>query len=375
MTALNIIRSSTISTLATVFHQNMCHFLVRSRLAPLTFRMVNRKSTNVDVLDVFTTQILEKKNSTTAKVAKRKETTETPHSDRSNFWKEIVSKTQAMIDSTKVLIVDDWNQTDIDDYLIVSMDCGDRKTFNELIEQILISKRLPSEAVILRVLCHLCDDSDHSMSTVSRLIDVCQEMNLAFYANNMEFAPFLSQYLWKLEHFDDALNTLNSIYNTTNKVSKSLILRNYRQIIYDCVKNHDEIVRDKVIANAAQINEKHKDTTLLNYVWRDCFFSVLFRNQQKANELFAIHDEIRQAISKDIGWIALNLLQQHNVDAMHRLIEQCLAANMKREVGICLTSLFDYHCKHKINAFKTFPLLMRIIFLQIGEMIFDHAQK
>lgn len=341
MATLNALKSGGLFTLATALHQNWFRFIQRSPSSPCS--LIYFKSTNVDVLDLFTTHILSRKNPTLIKFPIDPQLTD---KDSSSLQKHMISEAQLNNSFDKSsFIIEDWSQAEIDNFLTVCMNCSDRESFNKIIEQILMSKQLPSEEIILKVLCHLCDDADNSMETITRLIDVCQEKNLAFYAKNTNFAPFLSQYLWKLERFDDALNTLNAIFSTTNKNAKSLILRNYRQIIYDAVKNHDDIVLDKVIMNAIKINDKHKDPTLITYVWSDCFFSDLFRHHQKADEIFIAHDFLRTIVSRDIGWIALTLLQQHNVDAIHRLIEQCLAVNLIREVGICLTALFDYHCK------------------------------
>lgn len=167
---------------------------------------------------------------------------------------------------------------------------------------------------------------------------------MPFYIS-AEFAPFLSQYLWKLKRYDDALNTLNSIYATTNKIQRSKILQNYRQIIYDGVRNCDENVVELIVSNAQCINKKYKDPILIIYVWSDCFFSELFRNQQKAEGLFTAYEAVRQAVSNKIGSIALKLLEQNNIDGMHRLIEACLASQLKNGVNVCLVALFDYHCK------------------------------
>lgn len=347
MATLNIVRNcAAISSLATIFPQNVYRFALRSPVvwASSSIKVAQCKSTNVDALDIFTTHILSKRDSATSKTSSVESSNWSK--DKSHLLKRVAS--EAPIDAKRSINIDNWNQSEIDHHLTVSIDCGDRPTFDEIIEQMLKSKRLPSDVVILSVLCHLCDSNDDSMLVIKRLVDLCQDKNLPFYATNVEFVPFLSQYLWKLERFDDAMHTLNAIYSTTNKTSKRLILRNYRQIVYDAVKNQEECVLNKLIENAAHIYDTHKDPTLINFVWIDCFFSELFRNQMKANELFAIHGVIRETVSNDIGYIALNLLQQHNVDAMHRLIELCLAAQpaqMKREVGVCLTALFDYHCK------------------------------
>lgn len=341
MATINVVK---LSSLATVYHQHWFRYVLRSQPMAFNSGVVQCKSTNVDVLDIFTTNILSRKNPAAIKSSIDLPTTE---NNRSQLLKKMALETKINTDLKKdSLNIVDWSQAEIDNYLIVSMDCCDRKTFDGIIKQILASKKLPSEAIILRALCYLCDDSDNSMATITHLIDVCQEKNMAFYAENMEFAPFLSQYLWKLGRFDDAMCTLNTIFRTTNKNAKSLILRNYRQIIYDAVKNQDELVLDKVIANAITINEKYNDPILITYLWSDCFFSELYRNHQKANEIFTNHNFIRTTVSNDIAWISLTLLQQHNVDAIHRLIEQCLAVKLMRPVGVCLTALFDYHCKY-----------------------------
>lgn len=306
MTTVNVVRSGAISSLATVFRS----VLRSAPMKPLTCGLVHCKSTNIDVLDIFTTKhILSKKNSLTSK-SPAIDATATAN-ERLQLFKKWALESQEETENSEqsALNIESWSQADIDYCLIVSMDCSDRKTFDEMVKHILATKKLPSEGIILRVLCHLCDDNTNSMETITQLIDVCQEKNLAFYAKNMEFAPFLSQYLWKFERFDDALNTLNTIFSTTNRISKSLILRNYRQIIYDAVKNHDELVLDKVIANAKYIYEKHKDPILITYVWSDCFFSELFRCHQRADAIFTSHEVIRRTVSKDIGWFALTLLQ------------------------------------------------------------------
>ncbi|XP_031620657.1 uncharacterized protein LOC116339119 [Contarinia nasturtii] len=330
MITLNIVRSGAIP----LFQSNMLRLRIPQTS---TFEMTQSKSTNIDVLDIFTTKLLSQKS---ASPTKFQPTIEADINRRSESETKAKLKVDVNNDSKYMV---NWSEDELDRNLMVSMDCEDRKTFDEIVEQMLTLKRLPSEKLIVRVLCHLCDDSENSMNTISHLIDLCGEINLEFYAKNLDFEPFLSQHLWKCQRFDDALNTLNSIYGVTNKTTKSLILRNYRQIIYDAVKNQDESIVDKVIFHVTQINDRYNESILIIYTWSDCFFSELFRNQKKAEALFIAHDVIRTAVSKDIGWIALTLLKQHNIDAMHRLIEQCLAENLKKEVGICLTALFDYH--------------------------------
>lgn len=333
MATFNLIRKGVISSLATIFDPHLLRITLHTPIAS-TLGTVHHKSSDVDILDIFTANILS---------AER--TSKTTNHERSKMLMKGSEKKHIACKKYATPNVKSWTQKEIDNYLLIIIDCGDRKTLIDIVRQILVLKRLPSDTVILRVLSYLCDDSDDSMATISKLIDLCEQMNIAFYAKNMEFAPFLSQYLWKLKRFDDAVHILNTIYATTNKEAKVIVLRNYRQIIFDAIKNQDEIVVDKMVMNAESIKTKHKDPILISYVWSDCFFSELFRNQRKADELFQAHTEIREIVAKNISWIALKLLQLHNIDGIHRLIEICLEFKMKHEVGICSTVLFDYHCK------------------------------
>lgn len=342
MASLRIIRSGKISSLASVFYQNICRSIQRSPFAT-PVGSVYHKTSNVDAVDLLLTDILTNAMAAPNKSGVAKSSDKSPESE----FLTKVALSQAKPNTSDVAItMDEWSQDDIDSKLTASMKCDDQTIFLQIVEQMLDRKRLPSDAVIVQMLSYLCNDRDDSMTIISRLIDLCQEINIAFYARNVEFVPFLSQYLWKFERFDDALNSLNTIFGTTNKTTKGQILRNYRQIIFDTVKNQDELILEKVIINAKHIYAVHRNPMLIVYLWGDCFFSGLFRNQQKADELFDDYDVIIMfEVSKNIGWIALTLLQNHNMDAIHRLIEKCLHRRMKREVDVCLIALFDYHCK------------------------------
>lgn len=132
---------------------------------------------------------------------------------------------------------------------------------------------------------------------------------------------------------------------------RSNILRNYRNIISIAVENCDENVIELIVSNAEYINDKYQDPILIIYVWSDCFFSELFRNQCKAEQLFATYDTIIPlAVSKQINSIALQLICTHNIDGIHRLIEILLTkkSQHKNEVNVLLLRLFDYHCKYTV---------------------------
>lgn len=321
MATLPVFRRHSLTSFANVFHKHLM-----------------RCSSSSSSLDIFVADILLPKKSKPSKIIDTIPNVALTR-DRSELLKKVTCEQQAVSD------IRTWNDNEIDHYLIVCMDCDDRKSLIQIIERMLELKRLPSDAIILRVLSRLCDNENDSMAIISRLIDLCLYQYVV--AKNVEFIPFLSQYLWKLKRYDDAINTLNSIYVTTNKAMRTNILRNYRKIIAVAVEHGDEHIVDQIISNAEYINHKYHDPILIVYVWSDCFFSELFRNQTKAEVLFSTYEAVSLALSKQIGSIALQLICTHNIDGIHRLIEVLLKKEgaHKNEVNVLLLRLFDYHCK------------------------------
>lgn len=169
----------------------------------LPIGITHHKSTDVDALDIFTTDILLPKKSKASKLCDT--TPMAMKRDRSELLKKVSSKQQTVSDMKM------WNQNEMDHYLIVSIDCEDRKTLIQMIEEMVDLKRLPSDAIILRVLCYLCDDQHDSMAIISRLIDLCQEKNVrvvttfSFWSDRPASAANFQQSLIFLSKFSDAI--------------------------------------------------------------------------------------------------------------------------------------------------------------------------
>lgn len=351
MAMLNIIRSSPFLWLSITSPK--CFFPPNlSILGTLNF--FQHKSDNINVIDIFTTTLLNDKPESVSKTPKNEPTTNLTvlnvpqNENRSKMLKKIAAGHSKKIGNDGSIKIAEWTKQEIDECVSIVIDCNDKKTFNKLFEQIIELKRLPSDSNVLRILCFICDDSVASMDKVMQLVDVCKKENMEFYARNMEFAPYKSIILWKMQRFDDALSTLVEIYPTSDKSVRSSVLRNFRQIIFDAIRNQDEETVHKLIESAKKIFEKRNSPTILVYIWADCFYSVFFSNQMIANDIFAEYEIVRKIISTDVGWIVLSLIQQHNIDGLQRLIEQCLKFEMKEECGTCMRALFDYHCKYRI---------------------------
>lgn len=318
----------------------------------ITSDLVQTKSTNVNVLDTFTTELL-------ARISKE------PQQSSPNSAKNNVNKSRGQQKSLleKITLhqkdknvnqhscdIRTLSKTEFDQYVILSITNDDRRTFSDIIHQVINYKLLPSDEVILRAMSYLCDDQSETVQNFTKLINVCMEKNIAFYATNQQFLPYLAQYYWEACQFDYALNALQQIYATDSKSIRILVENNFKKLLRNSIANRsDENAIDKIENLAITIYRRYKQSSLLLHVWNKCFISVWFVDQERAGQLFKDYDVIRSAFSKNVASYVFDMLQRHEVDAVYRLIELCLSYDMNEECFICLSLLFDYQCKFPLT--------------------------
>lgn len=239
----------------------------------------------------------------------------------------------------------DLSAAEMNCYVSVTIDADDRRTFNSIVEQIHRFKILPRNDLVVRSLRYLCDDTNDSIMHIIRLIDVCRDKNLPFYATDMQFAPFLAQYLWTAHRFDAALGVLRQTYVADSVATKTIVRQNFQRIVRDAIENRGEMALEKIEAFATEVFRTQNDPILMLDVFNSCFLSTWFGDRTIASKLFRRWEPLRTLFRKDIEQYAYDRLQQHDVDAVQRLIELCLEFKLMNECRICLTLLFDYQCK------------------------------
>lgn len=314
------------------------------RCIPSLVTGLSLKSTKIDVLDSFTTDLMRKIDG--EKRQPKEFTPMTVDQDKESLIRKITThKGDRTLPFEHSMDIRDLSEAEMNCYVSVTIDADDRRTFNSLIEQFHRFKVLPRNDLVVRSLRYLCDDTKDSMVQIIRLIDVCREKNLKFYATDMEFAPFLAQYLWTANQFDAALSVLRQTYVADNIAIKTIVRQNFQRLLKDAIENRRESSLEKIEAFATHIFRKQGDSIFMLFVFGQCFHSTWFSDQIVANNLFRRWEPLRTMFRKDIGQYAFNRLQQHDVDAIQRLIELCLEFKMMPECRICLTMLFDYQCE------------------------------
>lgn len=278
------------------------------------------KSTEIDVLDSFTARILGKRADKLKGNIKREREIES-----NGFQTFLENITNNSTLPKHQLDIRDFKECDLDSLIIVTINGDDFKMFDRIVEQLIKYQILPSENVILKVLSYLCKSSeDKSINLINDFITLAQQKNRTFYEENCELAPFVAQCLWHSGNYKDALNSLEQLYASGNAKIKAIVRQNYRILIKDAFLNKGNAITITVTAHAINVYKTHNDATVLLYVWCDTFTSDMFSDTQLANDLFSKYEDLRKSVSAEISRFSLFLLECHDIDAVHRLIEQVM---------------------------------------------------
>lgn len=353
------------------------HYVTRVQLArgiPSLITGASLKSSKTDVLDSFTTDLLRKveddEKMWTDSAPMKMEADE----DKVSLIRKLTThKNDRSLPFEHSMDIRELSAGEIDGYVTVTIDADDRPTFNGIAEQFHQFKMLPRNDLVVRSLRYMCDDTNDAMVPIIRLIDVCREKNIHFYATDMKFAPFLAQYLWTANEFDAALSVLRQTYATHNDAIKKIVRQNFQCLLRDAIANREELALKKIETFATDIFRKQQDTRMMFHVFNDCFLSTWFSDRLIAIQLFRQWEPLRTSFCENADRFVYERLRQHDVDAVQRLIELCLEFELTNECRICLFMLFDYQCMfrrtinrnmteihHKIDFFLlTFRLAWR----------------
>lgn len=324
----------------------------------------NHKSTSVDSIDSFTNdlvvrkalkwQILQQKIAPvpstkpikpipTAIITVPKESLS--HQFRSTAQK-LINEISSLRDVDLCIEFETLTQYHIDHLLISALFDEKKKNFYAIIDQCIHFKKGPSERVALDVLAYLSDRGD--LVYTNFFIELCSHTLPSVYKENVQFDHLRAKCMWKQGNADGGLRLLACVYvkATALKESQTLVLirKIFQEIVEETVGNKSEAVLVAVTSVATDLSESFNEHQVLAYVWKSCFLSGWFCDQQQAVFLFEEHASIRAIVGDSVSMTAYKLLQNHNTDAVYRLIELLLKFDMKNECKICLGFLFEYQC-------------------------------
>lgn len=285
-----------------------------------------------DAIDNFTSQLLQK--STTKWVNLRLQKN-----------KKLIEC--CMKDKIKIQF-ENLTQDKLDDLLKRYLDEFNYEQLNALISQCIKFKLCPSELVLLNVLSVFSQKGD--MEIIKNVKNMCKEVNPKILESNYYFKHYLAEAIWINGNIKESLDLFEELYKNNIYIRRKI--RNmFRCLLTDVTMNYSEAVLVNILAFSERIYKDFNDIIPMVFVWRICFLSEWFSDQNKAMDLLDKHENLRKAIVPQIPYVVNVSLRKHKTECVYKLLEVLLKYNLKLHVVTILLPLFDYQSKLDLAFF------------------------
>lgn len=292
------------------------HLALSTLLLPraTSTHIYQHKSSGVDLIAAFTDGLLERKTTKWQKKEQKSHKTE----EESAAIENLLNKVNNLCQSADIRTL---NSSQLDKLIVITLEKSNQQTFDNIVDQCVKYRILPSIEVVLRVL-HLLSACkfDNANESTCKLLNLCETESPQIYNENIGIRPFRAQLLWQGGNCTESLELLKNIYKHEN--FKKNTWNTYRLIIEDTITNRGEAVMNNLVTHAEDILNDFNDATVLYYIWSRCFASEWFIDQQLAADLFQKYNKLRVITAMKTSILVYTLLQRNNVDGVHRFIEQ-----------------------------------------------------
>lgn len=316
--------SETLPALSIILGRSNALTIQRQAYLPLhklrTWQRQQPKSSSVDLIAAFTNGLLEKVTNNWQVNHSEKSSKCTKNDGRATPYQNLLGRINSLCSSLDVRTLE---TVQLNELIVTALECRDRATFDNVIEQCVRHDVLPSTGVLLRILPMLCaSEHDDDLEITSKLIRMCEMQNARIYDHHPALRPFHAHQLWHDGNLSEALLYLKGIYKCEDPIEKRNIIETYRRIVKDAVTNRGEAVLHNLVEHADDILVTFNDAAVLQNIYTRCFTSNCFSDRQLASDLFRKHEKLRDLAKLSASFMVFNQLQQQDVDSVHRLIEQ-----------------------------------------------------
>lgn len=193
------------------------------------------------------------------------------------------------------------------------LDSDQPADFHAILAECLRCRKLPSDAVLIDCLHHLTAAAEQNNAAAraaryaDQLIDLCAELHPALCAEHAQFAHFRARARWHRGEHADSLLELAAAYGAMRHgrlVRMAEALRGHlcevTQSALGARSSDDanESVLAAVEQTAQQLSDRFGENQMLMFLWRGCFESELFTHQQRAVRMFDGSEEVRSFVSQ-----------------------------------------------------------------------------
>lgn len=309
-----------------------------------------RKSTNVDAIDSFISELVENKtlkwkvlnNKNRAPLKKAAGAPQAVPavipSRRSPF-----RLTQIFDDLTSnplVVNIEPLEQTHIDNLVETAIMEGNEKDVHLLFDQMLEYQRVPSRQVLTMLCEYFATETDRKR--LEDLVDLCRTVLPEQTAKNKDFLHYKALLQWKMGNSLKALENFKEALQDCSAEPKQDINRLLQAVVNETIGKKSEAVLLAVIELGEYTMFTLKDEFLLCYVWEGAFRSQWFSDQEAARALFDKYPALRVAVARRLAKLCFSYMQEFNAEPVYRLMELFLKHKMLPQCQQILVRLFEY---------------------------------
>ncbi|XP_065081164.1 uncharacterized protein LOC135703769 [Ochlerotatus camptorhynchus] len=314
----------------------------------LSLLLSHRKSTNVDAIDSFISELMENKafkwkvlnnKHKLVPVLKAPVLNSSISSPKSTPFR----LTQIFNDLTSnpILInIELLEQTHIDNLVDTAIKEENDKDVKLLLDQMLEYEKLPSTNVLNMLLEYLANTLDRNR--LEKLVDLCHKVSPKYVAENCNMLHYKAILLWKSGNSLNSLDKMKEALVGCTPDAKVVIDRLLINIVDETIGRKSEAVLLAVIEMGEFCLKEMNDSFLICYVWERSFHSQWYSDQEAAKAMFDKHESLRLAIAKRINSLCFAFMQDFNTEPVYRLMELFLKHNMLPQCRLILICLFEY---------------------------------
>lgn len=262
-----------------------------------------RKSTHVDAIDSFTNELVSRKAIKWELFRKNFKLKDTSDEDKySSLFSKGFSLTASLKDLKDLqtnpicIRVDNLDATQLDNLLMSALEERDISNLKYIIDECIKYKVLSSSLVTLNIMDYLASTGDKKL--LISYIELFSGKDNRSYTKNVDCAHFIAKCLWHQGNSTEAINLLYKSFEAASKPVRGIIKTIFCEFVEDSVGKRSEAVLVLITKIALDINNKLSEPFVLATLWKSCFTSEWFSDQQLANQLFDDHKVLRDIVAK-----------------------------------------------------------------------------
>lgn len=313
-----------------------------------------RKSTNVDAIDSFISELVENK---TLKWKVLNNKNRVPQRKGGVTASQVVPAAAPMVPARRspfrltqifddltsnplVVNIEPLEQTHIDNLVETAIKEGNEKDVHLLFDQMLEYQRVPSQQVLAMLCEYFATETDRKR--LEDLIDLCSVVLPEETTKSKDFLHYKALLQWKMGNSLKALENFKEALQDCSEESKQDINRLLQEVVDETIGKKSEAVLLAVIELGEYSMFTLKDEFLLCYIWEGAFRSQWFSDQEAARELFDKHAPLRVAMARRLAKLCFSYMQEFNAEPVYRLMELFLKHKMLPQCQQILVRLFEY---------------------------------